>query len=491
MRHAVRALILLALLCAATGARARDRALVIGINEYPLVNGGGSNLGGAVADARSFARALEESFRFDPGDIRMLLDAQATRAAILSGFESWLIAGSRPGDRVVFYFAGHGATQMVKEGNGERPTSTLVAADASFDGPALRNTIEGRQIGQYLRRLDGRRVTVFADSCHSGSVTRGLDRGPSGVRTLTPRVPAGLSQAAMTRDLQSEIKTSAGLLFFVFGMVPRSGALAVWSAAAIDQVTFDLSDRSGGIFTQSFLRGLHELGMDRDSYAATPGALLNNVRDKAADFCRQKEGCVGLTPTLLPDAAIRDLTLAPDPPPPKPDTPHQAAEDAQGLLAHRNDFPLDVAILPGARVRLHDQIRFRVTAGEAGTLVILDAGPDGTLRQIYPNGYGQGRHATGAVRAGAPTTIPDASYGFAFEAADAGTGQLLVLVADRSLDLSGIVGRRLDGKAIADPRGIVVELAEELQKPVVTPDLDKPNGAHRWAFKAVPYRIDP
>ena len=471
MRHPARALIpaglmpavlmLAGLLCAATGAAARDRALVVGVNQYPLVEHGARDLRGAVPDALSFARALETTFKFDPADIKLLRDGEATAAAITSGFENWLIAGSGPGDRVVFFFSGHGATRMVRENGRERPTSTLVASDAAPAGKTFSNMIEGRQIGRYLQRLKDRRVTVFADSCHSGSVTRSLDTPPSGIRTLTPHAPAGLTEGDLTNELRSELKSTTALLDRDLVAASRGGSLAVWSAATVDQYAYDLPDGTGGIFTQSFLHGLHELGMDADTGAAEPGTLFAYVRDKSTAFCRQKGDCSGLTPGLSPPAAWRNFTLAPDPAPAKPDTGGQAASDAPGLLAHRNDFPLDVAILPGPHVRLKEQVVFKITAGEEGTLVVLDAGPDGTLRQLYPNRFAKGKNRTGFVRANAPTSIPDRDYGFAFVATDPGPGQLLVLVADKSVDLSAIIGKQLDAKPASDPRGVVVELAEQ------------------------------
>lgn len=496
-QHAFLGALILAILCAiSAGAQARDRALVVGINRYPGIsmNGLPADLRGAVPDARAFADALVDVFGFERGDIRLLLDGQATRGAILAGLEEWLIAGSRPGDRVVLYFAGHGATAYVTDPDGRsRLTSTLVPADAADDPVrhSVANMIEGRAIGSYLERLKDRHVTVVADSCHSGSVTRGLD-GPSGdeplVRTITPRIPIGLAGDGYTRSLQSEVK--AETRFVKVG--PRNsgrGSLAVWSATTLDQLAYDRKDGSGGVFTQSFVERLHKAKAP-GSHGLTAGSLYNYVREQSELFCANV-ACPGLTPQLETNVPeYRTALLVPDrATAAPPNTATQAVADATSVLSHRNDFPLKVEIMPSPRPRLGDAVQFRITSGEAGTLVVLDSNPDGKLYQLFPSGACRNDPGLRSVRAKAPYTIPDASFGCRFIARDAGPGTLMVLVAEQALDLSRVIGAHLDLKPVSDPRGLVVEYAEAVQAAHITPDLTIPNGRYRWSFVTMPYTI--
>jgi hypothetical protein len=495
-------IILLAASCFSGNAHCRDRALVVGVNSYPALLKDGRrgqwDLGGAVFDARTFVDLLTDVFKFDPADIKQLTDHEATRAAILAGIEQWLIGGSAPGDRVVFYFAGHGATAYVDEGNGRRRlTSTLVPVDAAGDtdgGDNIRNLIDGPTIGSYLQRLKDRRVMVVADSCYSGSVTRDLDHRANGSgprsRTITPRMPVGLDEATYTSALRSEVKAVTRLIDTVPAATPQ-GDLAVWSATTLGQVTYDLPDRPGGIFTQSFAEGLRSPN-GAGSAALTAGALHNYVLQRAETFCRTNRPCGSLTPQLQAPAGYLTSPVAPErQAAPPPDSASQATADATSVLAHRNDFALDVEILPSAQQRRGDRVRFRIKSAEAGTLVVLDSGPDGKLRQIFPNEYSQKGGVRGAVRAAAALTIPDPSYGFVFEATDVGPGSLLVLVAEQALDLSHVVGAHLDMKPISKPRDLVVELADAVHAPHVTADLTVPNGPYRWAFKVVPYVVEP
>ena len=65
------------------------RALCVGINDYPVR---GADLKGCVNDAKAWARLLEEHYRFEPANITMLLNKQATKQAILAALDD-LIAG--------------------------------------------------------------------------------------------------------------------------------------------------------------------------------------------------------------------------------------------------------------------------------------------------------------------------------------------------------------------------------------------------------------
>lgn len=494
-------------LCAGP-APARDRALVIGVNKYPNIvsNGmpGALDLHGSVTDAKTVVDLLVTIFKFDPADVKLLTDADATNRNILDGLQRWLIDGTRAGDRVAFYFSGHGATAEVREpGQAPRLTSTIVPSDASGDldkpNAVVSGMIQGKTIGEYLARMSDRHIMVIADSCFSGSVTRGFGE-PAGppdvmVRTITPGRPVGVSEEQFTREVKTSLKVSGRLL----DVEPRAEAvdgMAVWSAATINQESWDTP--SGGVFTQGFAEVL------RDRQAApggkvTAGRVYNLVRDKSKAFCEQNSKCKGLTPELKAPAAYRDLVLNPYQPPgsaPPSDAGPPVADAVESLLSHKNDFPLRAEILPGTRIKLsrpgrESQVRFRITSGEPGTLVVLDSSPDGKLHQIFPNRPSQQNNKGGHVNAGAPITIPDASYGFAFRATDQGPGTLLVLVAEQALDLSGVIDRNLDFKAITNPRGLAVELADRVEAPLISPDLTVPNRGYRWAFVAIPYVIEP
>jgi uncharacterized caspase-like protein len=97
-------------------------ALVVGIDRYAAITA----LEGAANDARAVRDALVQRLGFQPENIVLLLDAEATRERVLAEFRS--LAGKAPTDPALFYFAGYGAVET-QEG-APLGFHTLVCADS-------------------------------------------------------------------------------------------------------------------------------------------------------------------------------------------------------------------------------------------------------------------------------------------------------------------------------------------------------------------------
>ncbi len=80
----------------------RKLAIVVGINRYPI-----KRLDYAVADAQKVAEKLGE-LGFE---VTLILDEEATREKIFTVLGTEL-KQTKPEDRVLFYFAGHGLTEV-------------------------------------------------------------------------------------------------------------------------------------------------------------------------------------------------------------------------------------------------------------------------------------------------------------------------------------------------------------------------------------------
>jgi hypothetical protein len=66
-------------------------------------------LKGAVADADSVTEYLEHNLKVQKSHIRNLREAQATRAAIIAGFDAFQTNPDiKRGDPILIYYAGHG-----------------------------------------------------------------------------------------------------------------------------------------------------------------------------------------------------------------------------------------------------------------------------------------------------------------------------------------------------------------------------------------------
>ncbi len=169
------------------------QALCIGINDYPGTDG---DLAGCVNDAQDWS-ALLGAHGFS---VRSLLDAQATRAAMVQAIGD-LVSGASANDTVVITYSGHGT--WVPDSSGDEPDGrdeALCPHDIG-DGQALLDDDLGELFAQ---RATGVQVLLISDSCHSGSVTRGnegdLDPSLPRARFLPPAawmgdaLPTGMAE---------------------------------------------------------------------------------------------------------------------------------------------------------------------------------------------------------------------------------------------------------------------------------------------------------
>ena len=152
----------------------RKFALLVGINAYSR-----QPLFGCINDVKSMQILLEHRYGFDPNNIQVLTDAQATRQNILSAFETHLIAQARPGDVVVFHFSGHGS--MVLDSapnpgftyNNKGVNGTIIPYDLDDGEPDNLRSIMGHTLFLLMSALKTENVTMVLDSCHSGGGLRG------------------------------------------------------------------------------------------------------------------------------------------------------------------------------------------------------------------------------------------------------------------------------------------------------------------------------
>jgi len=158
-------------LSAAAAAKAEDRALLVGIDHYQDSRVPATP--GAALDARSLAQVARERFGFAPGSIELLVDKDATAERILHEFQTWLIAGTRPGDRVFFFYAGHGS-QLPDDNGDEEDGFDETLAPYDVRPETGEHEIRDDAIGGLIAQLSGRRAVLVFDSCHSGTITRGL-----------------------------------------------------------------------------------------------------------------------------------------------------------------------------------------------------------------------------------------------------------------------------------------------------------------------------
>jgi len=141
----------------------KRRALCVGINDYPY---SGNDLNGCVNDAKAWAKTLNENFNFSSGDIKILLDSQATKKNTLDALKS-LLAGAKAGDHLVYTNSSHGSYVADTSGDEERYDEIICPYDIDA------NQIEDDDLrGLFANLPKDVRLTVILDNCHSGTATR-------------------------------------------------------------------------------------------------------------------------------------------------------------------------------------------------------------------------------------------------------------------------------------------------------------------------------
>lgn len=145
---------------------ANSWAIIVGIDDYAKW----PKLQYAVRDARAIRQTLIDKFGFAGERVVMLENAAATRTGILAAFHDKLAHGAQKNDRIVVFFAGHGATRHLSSG---RDLGYIVPYDADPNNVAS-DAIPMTEIQNIAESLTAKHALFIMDACYSGL---GLTRG--------------------------------------------------------------------------------------------------------------------------------------------------------------------------------------------------------------------------------------------------------------------------------------------------------------------------
>ncbi|WP_196358145.1 caspase family protein [Nodosilinea nodulosa] len=183
----------------------RKLALLIGINAYPdrVLDPGIAQdiaLKGSLTDVELQRQLLVHRFGFQPGDVVVLTNQDATRENILTALDEHLVLQAKADDVVLLHFSGYGSQVRVAESTGLSSTQAAwVTVDSRLPSeinPALGDLLEAEVIAQ-LRPLATANLTTVIDA---GSQDAGYLRwGNSRVRSR-PTVPTGLMLSSVALD---------------------------------------------------------------------------------------------------------------------------------------------------------------------------------------------------------------------------------------------------------------------------------------------------
>lgn len=172
-------------------ATATDRALLIGVADYPALPKR-LWLRGPINDVMLMRNTLIHR-GFDPLAIQVLVSraggANEPTLANIQQAMGELKRQSQAGDRVILYFAGHGSQQPQPAQHGTRPTEpdgldeVFLPADVRrWDGSgaeeAIPNALLDDEVGEWIDAVvdKGAKVWAVFDACHAGGMGRGRGR---------------------------------------------------------------------------------------------------------------------------------------------------------------------------------------------------------------------------------------------------------------------------------------------------------------------------
>ena len=147
----------------------RTWAVVVGISKYQKLPGG-QQLQFADRDAAAFADAIEKR-GVAAQNVRLLVGAEATVAAIKSAIGNWLAKSCEQNDTVIIFFSGHGFFER------EFGESYLLGYD-SDPKDSYGSALSLSELSQALsRRVRAARVLVIADSIRRDFFDPDVDSG--------------------------------------------------------------------------------------------------------------------------------------------------------------------------------------------------------------------------------------------------------------------------------------------------------------------------
>lgn len=156
----------------------QQRALLVGINDYPNP---ADRLEGCVNDVYLMSSVLQEC-GLPPENIRVVLNERATVSGIKERME-WLLEDTKPGDYRFLFYSGHGAQIPDYGASNEVDHSKECLVPYDFAWSAETAIVDDWLCDLYSQLPYEVNFIALLDCCHSGGMTR---NGSLTVRGLNP-----------------------------------------------------------------------------------------------------------------------------------------------------------------------------------------------------------------------------------------------------------------------------------------------------------------
>jgi hypothetical protein len=362
-------------------------AFIVGVSDYiHFEDEEGGDLPGAEHDARRIRDALVMRSGFPESNVRMVLNHDATKAAIEEGVTEWLVENARPGDNVVIFFAGHGS-QMWDESGDEDDGLDETLAPSDVNPTNTDNDISDDEFNQWLGMLPTDNILVILDNCNSGTGTRDVTPFSRG-RLLARDVnsierPAGAARRALPGQEEDETGFDATetRVLELAAAQPFQVAVDAFFPAVDGQEAFH-----GGAFTTFLVQQL---------WKAPDGATYEKVFEDAYEALKRNR--FQQDPYISRDVSLKDLPLF----------------FIDGGSTGRGDMALPVTSVSGGVAELGAGLALGITLGstfetEAGAqLIVSSVGQRTTSATIVSGSVSEGEqaHLTAHVYGTSPLLI--------------------------------------------------------------------------------------
>ena len=274
-----------------------NRALLIGVGEFPYFPGV-SPLSGPSNDVVALKNALIKSWGFEPNNVQTLVNAAATKAGILGEMDR-LIQTTQPGDFVLIYFSGHG-TSFHDSANSalglDMRTGAIVPYDFRPGTPA--QMVSSLLVGssdlkkRFLQIQNHAEVMVLFDACFSGESAKFIPqlvaRDLEIVDTKPVKKEATIPNVEPTKD-----EWPYRNLVYISASARNEKAWDIPQKAIDEGGRSTIDGRPHGAFTNGLLAGLSgEADLDHDG--------LITYRELHQYLMESVQPSFGQTPQLFP-----------------------------------------------------------------------------------------------------------------------------------------------------------------------------------------------
>src|SRR6476620_7910276 len=221
------------------------RAICVGIGDYHHL----TSLPCATRDAEDVAAVLKSGLT--ASDVRVLLDAAATKEAILKQL-SWLASTSGPDSTAVIFFSGHGGRSKV----GDEQAYFCSAEASPLD--MEHSCLSSDEFAAALAAIKSERLLILLDTCYSG-----------GIGDIRQHVTLSLDRL-----------TSRNVNALVNGR-----GRTILAASRPDEPAWELNGMRNGLFSTYLLRGL------RGEVARDDGTIWVSDTFSYVSRCVSKHKC--------------------------------------------------------------------------------------------------------------------------------------------------------------------------------------------------------